>query len=331
MAKPHDVMDKDSIGPLLIPDTLSAWAWMFAYAAVAGSFLLVVRLQGMGQAMSRLAAQPGVPIGMNLVTYLYRWLGAGPVFLLLVVAIASLYMLVRTHAQDAGAAPASAHLLGLAALLSPATLSLVLGYPVPSAIVLPAVAGIGWATYRSNWSALLLFSFLLLLFSHVASVVLVLSAVASLVERKPRAAIFMAGMGLVVAPSLFFALGSSQIAAVLRGTSQLLTHPWWSLTSSDLLRLLWTVGPVAMSLWFSSGKRLVNAWWIPTVVVLVLSFGRPSVPMWNTVSSSALGLIFVTVGRSLAGERLIERAPRVIVLASLGLVALYAGLHHILL
>lgn len=315
MARPQEAIPEDSLGSLLVPDTLATWAWMFGYAAVAATFLLVKRLPAAPAVVARLAVEPGVPVGTYVLTHLFAWLGAGPVFLVQALAGGSLYLLVRHFAQGGGAAAQTGHVLGIAALLSPAVLATALGDVSPDLFILPAVLGLALAAQKGAWATYLGSLFLLLLFTGIAPIALGLAGLALIIEGKYSWGVAALGVGLILAPALSLLLGHATpgagigawyLAGAPPGLARELAHPGllvaWVRSASAWKEVLYAVGPVAAFLALS-GRRALNAWWIPAILLLLVHLGGGQTLLvgWGPLSLAAAGFIFVAVARSLAG------------------------------
>ena len=323
MARSHEVRPEESLGSLLVPDSLAAWAWMFGFAAMATTFLLVKRLPLMGVSMEALAKQPGVPIGTYILTHLFTWMGAGPVIVLQAVAGGSLYLLIRHVTRIHDASVETAHLLGIAAVLSPAALATTLGDVSPDMFILPAVVGLVFASDKRTWAPYLGSLFLILLFTNVAPMVLGLAGLALLVEGKYSWGAVALAIGLIVAPGLSLLLGNAQIQGGLlswylggapAGLVQEIHHLGqafsWIAQMAGWKEVLFFIGPIVAFLALS-GKRRWNPWWVPALglILLHLGVGSSKVVGWEQLSLSAAGFLFVAVARSLSEVDLLRLGP----------------------
>lgn len=313
MARPQGAVDEESIGSLLVPDSLSRWAWMFGYAALVSTILLATRLPGMEGVVSSLETQPGVPIGTYILTHLFAWLGAGPVIALQAMAGGSVYVLVRELTRTRNSAAATTHLLGVAAILSPAVVATALGDVSPDMFVIPAVAGLVLASDRGAWAAYFCALFALILFTDISPLVLSLAGLALILEGKYSWGALALALGLIVTPGISLLLTNPPaqggwITWYLRGLPPSLTHDImggrllkWLLRVSAWKEILFLLGPLAPFLALS--KRIWTPWWIPLLVLVWLHLADRGTTLvgWGPLSLAAAGFMLVVVARAISG------------------------------
>lgn len=331
---------ESSIGSLLVPERLGAWAWTLGYTAALASlstlryYLWLAHGYDLGLyeqglwllshgGVHAVSSYTGEPILARSASYVllllapaYAVLGLPFLFLLQSFALGSGYLFIRSIARSVGLADVYAHRVGVVYLIFPTILGANLFDFHPVTLAVPLLFGLIWAVFAGRWLSYALFLFGALITDDRTCVVAIGVAVVLLARRQWAAGLatlcvsaLAASLDLrTVIPALasgtvpqwqaYYAnLGSTPAHGILT----LAAHPAdlvdWLRRQRAWEYLIWMLAPLA-AIAASSGRRLVNAWWLPALLILEANLLSPvaaTTSPFDQLSVLAVPFLFAAV------------------------------------